>query len=110
MNGIVKEASYKISNVPVDRNNNGKLFLCDMDISLENRQRAKILSSPVQILECQAIIHAKKLNHYLKQKAAYEKESNVYNFNDLCERKLVKLLMNKPNNDQDTIADNNWAY
>ena len=92
VNGIVQENIYDINNVPIDRNYKGVPFCRDMNIALENRQRAKVLSSPVQIEACNAVVAKKKLIHYQKQKAVFDKEANTYMMNEKCEIKLLELV------------------
>ena len=72
VNGMVNEEEYDNNNIPLDRNFNGDAVLRDMNISLENRQRAKVLSSLVQIESRNAVTKEKKQLHYQKQLALYE--------------------------------------
>ena len=95
VNGMVNEILYDLSNIPVDKNHKGEPVLRNMNISLENRQRAKVLSSPVQIEARQLIVDDKKRQHYLRQKAVFDKEQQLYEMNDQCERKLVRLIVEK---------------
>ena len=89
---MVNEEEYEMHNIPPDVNFNGEAVPRDMTIALENRQRAKVLSSLVQIEARNAIIMNKKKSHYRKQLFLYKKESSVYELNAKCERKLVELV------------------
>ena len=77
-----------------------------MNIALENRQRAKVLSSPVQIQACETVIMKKKQILYQKQMAVYKKETKMYEMNECCEMKLIEL-MNAAN--RSTIDNNTMS-
>ena len=78
MVSMVNEILYDLNYIPVDKNYKGEPVMQNVDVSLENRQRAKVLSSPVQIQARQSIITNKKRQHYLKQKAMFDKEQELY--------------------------------
>ena len=61
MNGMVNKDLHDINNIPIDQNCKGNAVHRNMNISLENKQRAKVLSSAVQIKAHNAVIIEKNV-------------------------------------------------
>ena len=71
MNGCIAEATYDSNNIPMDVNSMNETVEKPDNISLENRHRAKILSSKIQIQERCSLINSKKLKQYESRKRIY---------------------------------------
>ena len=91
--GMVKEDSYDNHHIPLDTNFKGLPVPREMDISLESRQHAKVLGSPVQVEARMLVVRNKRHNQFMKQMALYEKEKELYETNKLCEHKIYSLLI-----------------
>ena len=90
--GVISESSFDAVSIPMDRDLNGATVEKCFGVSQENRQRAKILSSEMQILERRKLIHSKRLDLYKKQKSLYDTESKEYQLNKKCEAKILEIM------------------
>ena len=90
--GIIKEDSFNLYSIPEDCNLEGDIVTKTHGISQENRQRAKILSSPCQIEERKKLIYEKQMVSYQKKKNLYDAESNKYDMNQRCMSKLFDIM------------------
>ena len=91
-NGMIKEELFDDKNVPTDTNYNGTIASRNMNISNENRQRAKVLSSNVQMQERNDMLYQKRYDIYQKQKDFFDKEQQDYKLNAICEQKLLQMV------------------
>ena len=91
--GIIEEASFDQYNVPYDTNFEGNHVMRDMNISQENRQRSKVLSSFAQVEERKKLIYEKRMEHYRKDKDVYEKEQMMFKSNIKCENQLIQMVL-----------------
>ena len=92
-NGVISKNSYDAVSIPLDRDMNGFTVSRDLSINQENRQRAKILSSPTQIREQQLVVYEKQKEHYLKLIQLYKNETKDCVNNKKCENKLVNIML-----------------
>ena len=92
LNGCISEATYDLNNVPKDVNSINNVIEKPDTISLENRHRAKILSSKMQIRERRSLIDAKRIKCFQTEKQVYESEQKVIICNSKFESKLVKMI------------------
>ena len=92
--GIVSEESFNLYSIPEDRNLEGEIVPKNHGISQENRQRAKILSSPSQIEERRKLVYEKRKTSYKKQKQLYDTESDEYDRNRSCTMKIFDIMAN----------------
>ena len=91
--GIVNDKKFDEINVPKDYALNGDIVNRDVGISQENRQRAKILTSPTQIQERLDLIHQKKMNKYYQLMSLYMAEEKIHSGNIECETKIASLFL-----------------
>lgn len=92
VNGIVKESSFDTYNIPMDKKSTNDVLSRDVGVSLENRQRAKIISNDVQIQERKDLLLQKQLEYVNKRKVVYDNEDKVYRTNALCEEKICQTV------------------
>ena len=92
-NGVIAEQSYDRLSIPMDKDMNGFTVACNFTISQENRQRAKILSSPTQVQERREVIYAKQMMQYERLVSLYDAETKDYVLNKRCEDKLVDIAV-----------------
>ena len=87
VNGMVNEEEYELNNIPIDYNFKGETVFRDMNISLENRQRAKMLSSEAQIDAWNAMISNRRQMHYQKLLSLYYEEFS--DTNNVAQQKMI---------------------
>ena len=104
--GMVSEDSFTKANVPMDTNSKGDIIEQNMGISLENRQRAKSLSSNAQIEQRRDRVHEELMKKYRKMEKLYLCEHEEYNMNNRCENMIVKLYKEQMKNNG-TSTDGN---
>ena len=62
------------------------------EISIENRHRAKILSSKVQVNERWKLENDTRMKDYECQKKAYDVETKLFKLNEKCKNKFVDII------------------
>ena len=78
----------------------------NIGISGENRQRAKILTSPNQRRLRRQLLNEKVMNEYRKQVDKYKREQEIYKKNVECERKLFQSVCKRIGRDfSDKMAE-----
>ena len=95
--GVVSEQTYNKHFIPQDQDMNGVTVTRDFTISQKNRQRAKILSSTIQVQERKEIIYQKQLTQYHKLVQLYDSETKDYVNNRRCENKLMDIVQQYKN-------------
>ena len=91
-NGVITEQSFDAKGIPVNTDSKGQEVQRNSSISQENCQQAKILSSDAQIAERRSLVYARKYETYGLQKKLYDRESNEYRLNGVCELKLLEII------------------
>ena len=91
-NGNIAEKTFDKFMVPKDRDMNGFIVERDFGVSQENRQRAKVLSSPQQIIERRNVLYNKQLIRYNKLQQLYDNKTKDFIMNKRCEHKLVDIM------------------
>ena len=89
--GIISEATFDVMGIPIDTNCHGQLISRDFTVVNENRQRAKVLSSEVQIQERKNVVFEARMVVYRKKLGQFEAEDKDYETNRVCEMKLMAL-------------------
>lgn len=92
LHGTIKESTFDRFDVPVDVDSKGNPVLKSNAISMENRHRAKILTSTEQIKERQMLVNSKRMKHYELKKRLYDAEQKDFSCNSECEIKFVEIL------------------
>ena len=92
LTGTISEAYFNSKNVPKDVNSKGEVVEKVNDISLENRHRAKILTSDSQIKEHRWLIDSKRIKEYKVRYSYFEAEEKEKSLNDICEQKFISFV------------------
>ena len=85
MNGRIQESSFDGLNIDQDRDSLGNIVSRDFNISKENCQRAKVLSSDTQRKERQILKAFLKKKEDERETELANDESRKYNLNQQCE-------------------------
>lgn len=102
-NGCICESTYDLNDIPKDTNSTNEVVEKPDNISLENRHRAKILSSKMQIRERRGLIDKKQMKHYESQKRVYKSEQKVIQSNIKFETKLIKMVQDTTNKNVNSV-------
>ena len=89
LTGTIQEASFDRNNVPFDKDSNENIVLKSNNISSENRHRAKVLSSSVQMIERRKLVNEKRLQEYELKKKLFDGEQREFELNRNCESKFI---------------------
>ena len=108
MNGRISEAKYDEEGVERDKDSLGNEVSRDFEISSENTQRAKVLSSKVQRDERLNLIATIKENETNHQLALKEVEAKRYKHNSDCENRIA-ILFNTIQNLQKSTTSTQMA-
>ena len=87
--GMVGESTLDMFNIPRDFTSDGDLVNRDVGIQLENRQRAKVLTSDTQIKERANHLHGLKMIQHNKSMRVFKAEDKIYEENRECEAKIL---------------------
>ena len=93
LNGTIMEKTFDDSYVPVDKDSNDNAVLKSNSISTENRHRAKVLSSDVQINERRKLVNERRIDEYNVRKKQFDSEQRKHDLNIACEKKLVQIII-----------------
>ena len=93
LTGTIKESTFDRNNVPLDKDSNDNVVLKSNNISSENRHRAKILSSEVQVKERRQLVNDKRIQEYNVKKKLYDMEQHDVEMNRQCEIKFVQFIV-----------------
>ena len=93
LNGYIPESKFDEYEIPKDTNSKNEVIEKVDDISMENRHRAKILSSPSQIKARRQLVDQKRMKEYKTKLRHYESEQDEKKLNECCEKKFVKYIM-----------------
>ena len=104
--GSINEGTYDSLDVPLDTNSHGVDVRRNFDVVNENRQRAKCLSSDVQIQERRNLVRDAKMVIYRKKLNLFEVEDKDYKKNEECEKKLMTIYASTTNQ-KNTDNNNN---
>ena len=91
-NGRISESSFDQDGIPKDRDSKGMIVARPDSIHMENRHRAKILSSKMQIRQRRHFLDNKRMKEYLSKKSCFEIEEKEHSLNLQCERKFVAII------------------
>ena len=92
MTGTILESTFDRFKIPKDTDSSNKVVEKTNDISIENRHRAKILSSKVQINERRKLVNKERMKEYTLKKKAYDAEQKDVTLNKRCEEKFIKII------------------
>ena len=112
LKGMASKSTLDSLNVPHDINLNGELVDCDIGIQLENRQRAKTLSSLTQIEARCELIFSKRMGLFRKQEKLYLSEDEEHQLNRMCENRLAKKYKEyiKVKSNEDSPSDDETNF
>ena len=92
-NDTISEESFDSHRIPKDQDSKGNVVeQPTVDIHLENRQRAKILSSYKQICQRRHYLDTKRMKEHKLRESCYAIEEREYQLNLLCEKKFVAII------------------
>ena len=89
LNGRIEEDAFERQGVVRDYDSAGNYVTRDFEISKENCQRSKILSSKIQREERLKLMKSIKQKQIEKQTSMYDTESKKYKLNDECNDRVV---------------------
>ena len=89
LNGRIEEDAFERQGVVRDYDSAGNYVTRDFEISKENCQRSKILSSKIQREERLKLMKSIKQKQIEKQTSMYDTESKKYKLNDECTDRVV---------------------
>ena len=92
VNGEILETTFDSTGIPKDRDSRGAVIERHNEIQLENRHRAKILSSNHQIRKRRHLIDVAAVKAYKSKYSLYQSEKKDVEMNLECEKKLLKIM------------------
>ena len=92
-NGVIDEAMFDEYDVLIDTNSKGEAVVKSNSITMDNRHRAKILTSNMQVSERCMLIDTRQMKEYEVNRSRYESEMEDVSLNRSCEGKFVEMVI-----------------